>query len=82
MEYDQELRERASPELMARIPDALTVCSPDNLPTIKTFYGAPERAVAGIENELVDSEAEVLECWNFRQRELAAVTRYLSAATP
>lgn len=77
MAKDAVLRERLPPGGMARIPDAMTVCSPDNLSTIKEFYGAPERATPGIENELIDSEAEVMECWEFRQRELDSVTDYL-----
>jgi hypothetical protein len=81
MEHDAQLRERLPPSMMVRIPDAITVCSPDNLETIKSFYGAPERSVSGIDNELADSEAEVMECWEFRQRELASVTRYLGGAT-
>jgi hypothetical protein len=79
MQHDAELRARLPDGAMSGIPDALTVCSPDNLPTIIDFYGAPERAVPGIEDELKDSEAEVMECWNLRQREIAAVSRYLEA---
>ena len=77
MDNDEVLRERLPAGVMARIPDALTVCSPDILPTIKAFYGDPERAVPGIENELRDAEAEVMECWELRQRELESVKRYL-----
>jgi len=80
MEHDAELRERLPAGTMVRVPDAMTVCSPENLPTIKEFYGAPERAVPGIENELRDSEAEVMECWELRQRELASVSGYLQGA--
>ena len=80
MSHDAELRGRLADEDMARIPDMLTVCSPDKLPTIKAFYGAPERAVPGIDSELRDDEAEVMECWNLRQRELPDVSRFLENA--
>ena len=77
MENDAILRERLPAGTMARIPDTVTVCSPANLPTIRAFYGAPERAVPGIEDELKDSEAEVMECWELQQRESDSVSRYL-----
>jgi aminopeptidase N len=80
MAHDAELRKRLAEEDIARVPDMLTVCSPDTLPAIKAFYGAPERAVPGIDQELRDDEAEVTECWNLRQRELPVVSRFLENA--
>ncbi len=77
MKNDAALRERLPAELMARIPDILSVCSPDTLPSILEFYGAPERAVPGIEDELKDVEAEVMECWGIQQREINSVRAYL-----
>ena len=77
MQHDAELRKRLPAGAMAGIPDLMTICAPDNLSTIKEFYGAPERATPGIEDDLKDSEAEVMECWELRQRELASVSRYL-----
>ena len=79
MNHDSVLREMVPAGTMARIPDMLAVCSPDTLPTILEFYGAPERAVPGIEDELKDVEAEVMECWNFRQREIESVGDYLES---
>jgi len=78
MANDAKLRERLPERSMARIPDALTRCSTEHLPTLLEFYGAPERAVSGIESELEDSEAEVLECVAFRQREIDSVRSYLN----
>jgi hypothetical protein len=78
MENDAQLRERLPESTMARIPDSLTRCSTEHLQTIIDFYGATERSVAGIESELEDSEAEVLECAAFRARELESVRQYLS----
>jgi alanyl aminopeptidase len=78
MANDANLRERLPEGSMVRIPDALTRCSTEHLPVLLEFYGAPERAVSGIESELKDAEAEVLECAAFRQREIESVRRYLS----
>ena len=69
----------APAESMARVPDMLAVCSPDNLPTIIEFYGAEERFTPGIDDELKDVEAEVMECWNLRQREIGSVATYLDS---
>jgi len=77
MANDLALRERLPEGAMAAIPDALTRCSTEHLATLLDFYSAPERAVPGIESELRDSEAEVLECVAFRQREIDSVRRYL-----
>ena len=77
MENDAELRDRLPPGSMAAVPGAMTTCSPDNLPTIKEFYGVPERSVPGVEQRLKDAEINVHECWEFRQRELASVSGYL-----
>ena len=79
MSHDLEMRELVPAESMARIPDMLGVCSPENLPTIIEFYGAPERSSPGIEEELKDVEAEVMECWNLRQREIGSVATYLDS---
>ena len=77
MEHDSELREMVPAVRMVRFPDMLAVCSPDTLSTILDFYGAPERAVPGIESELKDVEAEVMECWELQQREIGSVSSYL-----
>ena len=77
MEHDAELRERLPAEMMAFVPSAFVACSPLNLPTIREFYGAPERAVPGIEDQIKDAEVEVMECWEFRQREIDFVREYL-----
>jgi hypothetical protein len=58
---------------------SIGISQTENLATIKAFYGAPERALSGIETELIDSEAEVLECVTLREREIGSVRRYLSA---
>jgi alanyl aminopeptidase len=77
MQHDATLRQRLPEGMMARIPDLMTVCSEDNLETLLDFYGAPERSVPGIDSELKDSKAEVLECAALRQRELESVSNYL-----
>lgn len=77
IEHDAELRETLPAEMMAFIPGAMATCSPENLPTILEFYGAPEREVPGIERNLKDAEAEVMECWELRQREVGRVGDYL-----
>jgi aminopeptidase N len=80
IEHDTELRARLPDGMMSRIPDAMTDCSTELLPRLMEFYGAPERAVSGIESELEDSEAEVLECSALRARELDSVRRYFEEA--
>ncbi len=77
IENDEQLRERLPQGAMARMPDLLTRCSPDDLIKVVGFYGAPERAVPGIDNELRDAEAAVEDCWRLRQREMAAISDYL-----
>jgi alanyl aminopeptidase len=82
MNHDAELRELVPTEglgLMARIPDMLGVCSPDIVPTIIEFYGAPVRSNSRMEQELKDVEAEVMECWELQQREIGSVGDYLSS---
>jgi hypothetical protein len=78
MKHDVELRDRLPEGTMGGIPDALTQCSTENLETLIEFYGAPERFVPGIDTELEDSKAEVMECVAFRQREIESVRRYLN----
>jgi aminopeptidase N len=84
MNHDAELRELVPAEgmgLMVRIPDMLGVCSPDIVPTIIEFYGAPERSNSRMDQELKDVEAEVMECWELQQREIGSVGGYLSSHT-
>jgi alanyl aminopeptidase len=79
VENDAELRERLPDDELAGLPGLLTSCSTDNLQQIRDFYGAPERAVPGIEDSLEDEATQARDCWALRQRELPSITQYLGA---
>lgn len=80
VENDTELRERLPDDDLLYLPALLTSCSTDNLQQIRDFYGAPERAVPGIESSLEDEATQARDCWALRQRELPSITQYLEAA--
>ncbi len=80
MQHDTELRDIVSEGAMVNLPGQLMLCSTENLEMIREFYSAPERFVAGIEDELNEEVAEKIECANFRQREIDSVSAYLDAS--
>jgi len=80
MQHDAELRDIVSEGAMVNLPGQLMMCSTENLEAIRKFYSAPERIVAGIEDELKAEVAEKIECANFRQREIDSVSAYLGAS--
>jgi len=80
MQHDTELRDIVSEGAMVNLPGQLMLCSTENLEMIREFYSAPERFVAGIEDELNEEVAEKIECANFRQREIDSVRAYLGAS--
>jgi alanyl aminopeptidase len=78
MENDAALRELVPEGAMVNLPGQLMRCSIEHVDTIREFYGAEERFVAGIEGELKEEIAENVECVAFRERELESVSNYLA----
>ena len=80
MQNDAALRELLPAGPMANLPGQLMQCATADLEKIRDFYSAPERFVAGINDELDAEVVEHRECAMLRQRELASVSAYLGGA--
>jgi alanyl aminopeptidase len=78
MQNDAALRELVPEGTMVNLPGQLMRCSTEHAETIREFYSAEERFVAGIDLELKEEVAENVECAAFRQREIESVRTYLT----
>ena len=78
MANDAALRELVPEGTMVNLPGQLMRCSTEHAETLREFYGAEERFVAGIDLELKEEIVENVECAAFRERELDSVSNYLA----
>ena len=79
--YDR-IVERIPPLFVARLPRVAGGCSAQRLAAAKTFFSQPGHNVPGTARQLDIVAEQVTDCVHLRQREGAAVAKYLRQAGP
>ena len=77
--YDK-ITSRLPPTFAAFLPFAASGCSAERLAHAETFFAQPERQAPGTAQQLAKVAEQVRDCVALREREGAAVARYLRSA--
>jgi alanyl aminopeptidase len=70
---------RLPQEFASFLPFIASGCSSDRLAAARVFFSEPEHQAPGIERQMAKVSDQVTECVDLREREGAAVARYLEA---